>query len=120
MSHRTLNASVIVLSTAGFLTYIGFVTGFIAPGVPRIATTITVLVVLGFASGALMKAQLLPKLGLLAVVPVLHILYEGIDPAKPTLNILVGVIELGCIWFGGLLGHLVYRRETAPINPRST
>lgn len=119
MRDRSLNALTLLACTVGFLIYILFVTKFIAPGGPRIATTVLVLAGLGFSSSILMRGHLLPKLGLLVVVPVIHVAYEGLDPAKPTLNLLVGTVELGCIWIGAVLGHFV-RRKNLPTRNQIT
>jgi len=113
MHERLLNVLVVAACAAVFLIYIAFVTSHIAPGISRIVTTISVLVALGLLSGLSMRGGLLAKLGFLIVVPILHIAYEGIDPAKPTLNLLVGAIELGCIWLGAAVGHLVRRRQSS-------
>jgi hypothetical protein len=116
MRERPLNALTLLACTAGFLIYILLITNFIAPGGPRIAITVIVLASLGFSASMLMRGPLLAKLGMLIVVPVIHIAYEGLDPAKPTLNLLVGAVELGCIWIGAVLGHLVRRKEFPSTN----
>jgi hypothetical protein len=60
-----------------------------------------------------MKGGFLQKLAFVIAVPVVHIIYEGFDPAKPTLNLLVGLIELACIWLGVGIAHLISRKRLA-------
>ena len=110
MRNPLMNLVVAVGCTALFLIYAVFLTEYISPGTPRIAVTVALLLVLGALSAAIMNGGLLVKVLFLIAVPAAHIIYEGIDPAKPSLNLLVGVIELVCIWVGAAVGHLASRR----------
>jgi hypothetical protein len=76
-------------------------------GITRPAITAVLLVAIGFCSAAVMTGPLSAKLLLLLIVPTIHIVYEGLDPAKPALTVIVGFVELLCIWIGAALGHLV-------------
>jgi len=109
MNIRLRNTLAVAVCAAIFLIYIVLVAPYIAPGTSRIISTVGVLVVLGFLTAPAISGSLLVKLLVLVFVPVVHIVYEGVDPAKPTLNLLVGLIELACIWLGAGLGHLVRR-----------
>jgi hypothetical protein len=107
MSRSLSDWVVAVICVVIFMVYIIFVTNYLPLGVPRAIITATLLVVLGFLSAVVMTGRLWLKLLLILAVPVVHIAYEGIDPVKPSLNLVVGVVELMCLWIGVTIGHFV-------------
>lgn len=109
------NAVVAALGAVAFMVYIVFVVAVLPMGLARPTITAVLLLVVGFCSAAVMTGPLNAKLLLLLIVPLIHIVYEGLDPAKPALTVIVGVVELLCLWIGAALGHLVtlkFRKST--------
>src|SRR6267378_3258734 len=83
-----------------FLIYIVFIAGYMPLGISRMIITAALLVFLGVLSGCIMIGALPVKLIPLLLLPVIHIAYEGIDPAKPILSYLFGAVEVLCLWLG--------------------
>jgi len=110
MRKHLTNSAVTMVCIALFLIYAIFLTAYIPPGTLRVAVTVALLVVLGALSAPSMSGSLAAKILFLIAVPVVHIIYEGIDPAKPSLNIVVGLVEFVCISIGATAGHIANRK----------
>lgn len=63
----------------------------------------------GCAGFFLLKATLPVKLALMALLPVVHVIYLGGDDAKPGLKNMVAAVELVFISIGVVLGYLARR-----------
>lgn len=109
------NAIVAAVSVIVFMAYVVLVMALLPMGIARAIITVAVLLCVGLCSAAVMSGPLKAKLLFLLAIPIIHIAYEGLDPAKPALTVIVGVVELLCLWIGAGLGHLVpfrHRRST--------
>lgn len=86
---------------------------FIAIHVPAQSAIAMNLVIVPMIFGALgyflIKAPFYVAILLLALLPIVHIIYFGGDPAKPGLERLVGGVEFAFLCFGFTVAHLVRR-----------
>lgn len=91
--------------------YLAFVAQHLPTGILRLVFSVAVLLLLGVIAGATMKAELRAKLGLILLVPAIHFVYDGIDPASTSLSVLMYVIDVAVLWVG--IWVTPFRRKAA-------
>jgi hypothetical protein len=103
----------LIPATSGLalLAYLAFLTQHLPMGILRLMFSVAVLLLLGLTAGATMKSELGAKLGLILLVPAIHFAYDGIDPAKASLSVLMYVIEAAVLWVGISVTHFLRRRH---------
>lgn len=103
------NALWVVLIAASSLVYLMFLAGSVPAKYALLVNLMVVPFLLGLLGFFVLKGSLLTKALLLALLPVFHVLYFGADSAKPGLENILAVLEVGFIALGIASGWLTQR-----------
>lgn len=100
---------VLIASAAGvcLLAYVMLMAEHIPGGLVRLFVSLGFVLILGILAGATMKSSFGRKAGFILIVPAVHLLYDGIDPAKAALSVLWYLAEALLLWIGLLITHLI-------------
>jgi len=118
---QVLTNTFVAAACAGlFLGYAEFIAPeWIPAGTTRIITSIAVLLILGVFASISLIGNLVLKLAILTIVPIVHWLYAGGDAAKPYVAYTVAGIELVCLWLAAFVAHYARRRKSAEFSSSS-
>jgi hypothetical protein len=106
------NVLVILGVIAISLVYYWIAPTFVSREYAPVISLIVVPLLFGALVGCFFVGRLWVKLALVCLLPVSHIVVFGGDPAKPGLENLIALIEVGPLWIGCVVAHMAARKKT--------
>lgn len=101
-----INLASLLLLLALSMAYISFVADHVPSGSATVINLILVPIILGALSYFLIQGPFYVGVLILAVLPIVHVIYLGGDPAKPGLERFVALIEFLFLCLGFTISYL--------------
>jgi hypothetical protein len=104
----------VLVAAMGALVLVGysaFLVHHLPMGITRLLISLGLVLLIGFVAGALMRGSLSARVAVIVIIPLAHVLYEGIDGAKPTISVIWYAAELVLLCIGLLVARVVLLRR---------
>ena len=104
-----INAIWFLVLLLASVAYLFFIADHVPPRYSLYVNIMLIPLLIGVVAGWLLQMPMYMKLFLLMLIPVIHVLCFGGDPAKPRLENLIAYGEVLFLWLGVVLTYLVDR-----------